>query len=241
MYLVFNTQQAPFDDVRVRQALSLAIDQTILTDKVLRTGSAPAFSFAPSLLTDYQAVELAHARQPMADRVTKARELLRQAGFGPANPLSITLRHVNTVEGKKVNLAITGLWKRIGVNAVLQQGDIRNHFADLRQGDFEVAWAGWVGENNAEHYLTLLQSDIGNVNYGRFADAAFDGKIRQAQAEADYAKRNQLLAEAEALVVDQYAVVPLYMTAVRRLVSPQLQGWYENPRDMHQSRYLSWK
>ena len=241
MYLVFNTQRPPFNDVRVRQALSMAIDQSILTDKVLRTGSTPAFSFAPALITDYQAVSLPHAQQSMAERVTAARALLAAAGFDSSNPLSVTLRHVNTVEGKKVNLAITGLWRRIGVNAVLQQTDIRNHFADLRQGDFQVAWAGWVGENNAEHYLTLLQSDIGNVNYGRFADSEFDNKIHEAQQEASYTRRHQLLAEAESLVVSHYPVVPLYMTAVRRLVSPDLAGWHENPRDMHQSRYLSWK
>ncbi len=241
MYLVFNTATAPFDDVRVRQALSLAVDQPTLTDKVLRTGSKPAFSFAPALISDYQAVPLPHREQSMPARLAQAKQLLAQAGYGPDNPLQLTLRHVSSIEGKKVNLAITGMWRRAGVNAVLQQGDIRNHFAALRQGDFEVAWAGWVGENNAEHYLTLLQSDIGNVNYGGFANPAFDAKILEAQAEADYARRNELLSQAEAIVVHDYAVVPLYTTAVRRLVNPRLSGWYENPRDMHQSRYLTWK
>lgn len=241
MYLVFNTRRAPFDDVRVRQALSLAVDQRILTDKVLRTGSQPAFSFAPALISGYTAAPLPHVDNPMDERIATARKLLTDAGYGANNPLQVTLRHVNVIEGKKVNLAVSGMWKRIGVNAVLQQSDIRSHFAALRQGEFQVAWAGWVGENNPEHYLTLLQSDIGNVNYGAFADAAYDAKIRQAQQEADFDRRNYLLAEAEALVVHHYAVVPLYMTSVRRLVSPQLVGWYENPRDMHQTRYLRWK
>ena len=142
------------------------------------------------------------------------------------------------VEGKKVNLAITGMWKQVGVNAVLQQAELRNHFADLRQGDFEVAWAGWVGENNPEHYLTLLQSDIGNVNYGRFKLAGYDEILHNAQSMASMSARNKLLNDAERLVVDHYPVIPLYTVAVRRLISNQITGWHENLRDVHQIRYL---
>ncbi|MEM7097570.1 MAG: peptide ABC transporter substrate-binding protein [Pseudomonadota bacterium] len=241
MYLVFNTQTPPLNDVRVRQALSLAIHQPTLTDKVLRSGARPAYSFAPDLISAYTPVNLPHANTTMPQRIAQAKALLNEAGYGARNPLELTLRHVNNSEGKKLNLAITGLWRRIGVRAVLEQGDIRNHFGSLRQGDFEAAWAGWVGENNAEHYLTLLQSDVGSVNYGRFSNADYDAKIAEAQSEADFHRRNALLAEAEAIAIHHYAVVPLYTSAVRRLVSPQLQGWHENPRDMHQSRYLSWK
>lgn len=241
MYLVFNTQQPPFDDVRVRQALSLAVDQAILTDKILRSGAKPAYSFVPNLIEGYAAVELPHKTLDRARRTARAKQLLSAAGFGPDSPLQLELKHVNGVENKKVNLAITGMWKQIGVKAVLQQAELRNHFADLRQADFDVAWAGWIGENNPEHYLTLLQSDIGNVNYGRFQSTAFDAILRDAQTMASLEKRNQRLREAEALVVKDYAVVPLYTSAVRRLVSPQLQGWYPNLRDVHQVRYLSRK
>lgn len=240
MYLVFNTEVAPFDDVRVRQALSLAIDQRILTDKVLRSGNTPAFSFTPALLDGYRGVPLPHADMPTPARLDQARSLLAAAGFDAARPLELTLRHVTGGEQKKVNLAITGMWRRLGVRAQLHQSELRNHFGDLRQGDFEVAWAGWVGENNAEHYLSLLQSDTGDVNYGRFKNAAYDALMQRAQNTADVTARNALLQKAEALAVEQYAVVPLYSTAVRRLVHPELAGWYDNPRDIHQARYLYW-
>jgi oligopeptide transport system substrate-binding protein len=241
MYLVFNTEKAPFDDVNVRQALSLAIDQAILTDKVLRSGAKPAYSFVPALIENYTPVELPHRSQPSQQRLERARDLLQTAGFDRNNPLELTLKHVNGVENKKVNLAITGMWKQIGVRAVLQQAELRNHFAELRQGDFDVAWAGWIGENNPEHYLTLLQSDIGNVNYGRFKSPAYDRILDDAQRIASLYERNQRLHEAEAGVVREYAVVPLYTSAVRRLVSPGLLGWYPNLRDVHQVRYLRFK
>ena len=238
MYLVFNTAKPPFDDAGVRQALSLAIDQALLTDKVLRSGAKPAYSFVPGLIANYSPAELPHKSLPRQQRLNHARELLRAAGFDHSNPLELTLKHVNGLENKKVNLAITGMWKQIGVQAVLEQADLRNHFTELREGDFDVAWAGWIGENNPEHYLTLLQSDVGNVNYGRFQSQAYDLILNDAQDIAALQQRNQRLRDAEALVVDEYAVVPLYTSAVRRLVSPRLQGWYPNLRDVHQVRYL---
>ncbi len=240
MYLVFNTGHRPLDDVRVREALALAIDQRVLTDKVLRSGYTPAFSFTPTLLDDYEGVPQPHAMMPMPERLTKARALLQAAGFNADNPLELTLRHVTGSEQKKVNLAITGMWRRIGVRTELHQSELRNHFGDLRQGDFEVAWAGWVGENNAEHYLGLLHSETGDVNYGRFSSAEYDALMAEAQRTADADARNALLQEAEAVAASLYPVVPLYSTAVRRLVHPDLQGWHDNPRDVHQVRYLSW-
>ncbi|MEM7080860.1 MAG: peptide ABC transporter substrate-binding protein [Pseudomonadota bacterium] len=239
-YLVFNLQVPALADIRVRQALSLAVDQRVLTDQVMRSGAAPAFSFAPAMIDDYDSAELPHKEIPYADRLSQAKALLAAAGYTQQNPLRVTLRHMSTLENKKINLAISGMWRQIGVRTQLQQADVRTHFSALRQGDFDVAWAAWVGENNAEHYLSLLQSDIGNVNYGRFADPHYDDLMREVSLTADASQRNARLQRAEQHVVQRYPVIPLYTMAVRRLVSPHLQGWQENPRDMHQSRYLSW-
>ena len=240
-YLVFNTTLPGLDDVRVRQALSLAIDQTILADKVMRSGNAAAFSFAPQIISNYLPAELPHKNISFGERQKQARKLLAAAGYGPNNKLKLTLRHVTAIEIKKISLAITGMWKAIGVDAVLQQSEIRNHFAALRQAEFDVGWAGWVGENNAEHYLTLLQSDIGNVNYGRFGNDEYDRLIQIAKDQPNQKLRHEALYAAEAHMVNFYPVVPLYTNAIRRLVNPQLQGWHTNPRDIHQSRYLKWQ
>ena len=241
MYLVFNFAAPQLQDLRVRKALSIAVDQEILTGKVMRSGDLPSYSFAPSLINNYQTIKTAHANTPFSQRQLMARELLAQAGYDKANPLTITLRHVSGIEGKKINLAIAGMWRGIGVKTTLHQAELKAHFADLRQGKFVVAWAGWIGENNAEHYLSLLQSDIGPVNYGHYNSPAFDALMTNAQAQADATQRNNLLSAAAAIAAKDYPVVPLYNLSVKRLVSPRLKGWEDNLRDMHQVRYLSWR
>ena len=241
MYLVFNVQEPPFADLRVRRALSMAVDQNLLTTKVMRSGDRPSYTFAPSLISNYQPASLGHVDIALSERQATAKQLLAQAGFDKTNPLTITLRHVSGIEGKKINLAIAGMWRSIGVKTTLHQTEIKAHFTDLRQGNFNVAWASWIGENNAEHYLSLLQSDIGAVNYGRYQSKEFDALMQRAQSQADLKLRNELLSAAANVAAQDYPVVPLYNLSVKRLVNPQLKGWEDNLRDMHQVRYLSWE
>jgi len=241
MYLVFNTTKGPTQDQKIRKALSLSIDQRILTEKVLRNGHEPAFSFVPELVSNYSFKEVPHKNLPESERLAEAKTLLGDAGYTKDIPLKITLNYASGAENKKVSLAIMGMWKRIGVVASLQQSDLKTHFGKLRQNDFEVAWAGWVGENNAQHYLELLDSSIGDVNYGRYSNPSFDNAIKQARSTSDVNQRNQLLSKAEEVSTTEYPVVPLYTLKTRRLVNEKLKGWSENLRDMHQARYLRWE
>lgn len=229
MYLVFNTRQAPFDDPRVREALALAVDRVTLTERVQRAGHLPSSTFVPALVADYQPAAAPHADAPLDERLTRARALLAEAGYGPASPLRVTLRHAAGTEAKRTNLAVAAFWNAIGVRTELHQSELRVHFSDLRQGNFQVAMAGWFGESNPEHYLGLWNSDTGDVNYGGYANPAFDRKMAAAAVEADLQARNALLREAEALGAADHPVVPLYSVMVRRLVHPHLGGWHDNP------------
>jgi oligopeptide transport system substrate-binding protein len=241
MYLVFNTRQPPFDDARVREALALAVARDTLTDKVQRAGNVPSPSFVPAMVSHYRPVPEPWADKPAAARLERARSLLADAGFGPANPLAITLRYVSSTEAKRGNLAIAAFWKELGVETRLHQSELKVHFSDLRQGNFEVAMAGWFGESNPEHYLGLWKSATGDVNYGGYANVQFDQQMALAAEEANLEHRNALLREAEAIGIRDYPAVPLYAVMVRRLVDPSLGGWHDNPRDAHPVRFLHWR
>jgi len=250
VYLVFNTSQPPFDDASTREALALAVDVEILTDKVQRAGNYASLSFVPALVANYDSPPMPHyaannvvknAAMRSSEREQQARALLAAAGYDADNPLRLTLRYVSGAGAKRSNLAIAAFWKRIGVETQLHHSELKVHFSDLRQGDFQVAQAGWFGENNAEHYLGLLVSDTGGVNYGRYRNDEFDELMARARTHGDVVQRNRLLRQAEILAMATYPVVPLYSVGIRRLVSPTIGGWFENARDAHPARFLSWK
>lgn len=239
MYLVYNTTVAPFDDARSREALGLAIDRERLTRRVLKSGERASTGLVPPLVPDYESALPPPAARPA--RLERARRLLREAGHSAARPLRVTLRYVSGTEAKAVQLAIAAMWQEIGVVTRLHHADLKTHFADLRQGDFQVAQAGWFGENNAQHYLDLLVSDTGDVNYGRFAFAPYDALMRRAHAAPDLGQRMALLAQAEAVGLAQHPVTPLYQVMTRALVHPRITGWVANPRNVHGARYLAWR
>ena len=241
VYLVFNVRQPPFDDARVREALALAIDRETLTDKVQRAGNLPSPSFVPAMVSSYQPVPEPWADKPRAERLERARTLLAEAGYGLDRPLELTLRYVSGTEAKRSNLAISAFWKEIGVEARLHQAELKVHFSDLRQGNFQVAMAGWFGESNPEHYLGLWHSETGDVNYGGYSNPRFDAQMARAAGVADLGQRNALLRQAEVIGIADYPAVPLHSVMVRRLVDPRLGGWHDNPRDAHPARFLHWR
>jgi oligopeptide transport system substrate-binding protein len=239
VYLVFNVTAPPFDDGRVREALALAIDRELLTGRVLRTGEVPSVSFVPAMVADYDPVPVPESGTARAERIERARALLDEAGYGADRPLEITLRYISGVDTKKVYVAVAALWREIGVRTRLHQAELKVHFADLRQANFQVAQAGWFGESHPEHYLGLLESGTGNVNYGRFSDPEFDALMAQAKRLPDRTERLSALRRAEAYVVARYPVVPLYSVMVRSLVDHRVSGWVANPRNVHPARFLT--
>ena len=178
-----------------------------------------------------------HATTQLPD-IALARDLLTAAGFTQNNPLKLTLRYISGDENKRVQIAIASMWRSVGVQTSLHHTELSVHFADLRQANFQVAQAGWFGENNPEHYLELLMSDIGNVNYGRYVSPKYDRLIRQAKRTADLETRITLLKGAEIEGLRDFAVIPLDSGMIRSLVDPQILGWRTNPRNVHGVRYL---
>ena len=240
MYLVFNVTAAPFNDVRVREALALALDRDTLTDKVMRTGEVAQWSFVPSLVENYQAEKVGHSKTPRRARLAHARELLAHAGYGPTKPLKLQLRYISGNDNKKAHVTIAAMWKDIGVDTELFHSELKVHFAELREGQFQVAQAGWFGENNPGHYLGLLRSATGNVNYGRYANARYDSLMNQADRTANLPARLALYKQAEALAMRELPVIPLYSVMIRSLVDPRIGGWIDNERNVHNVRWLSW-
>ena len=234
MYLVFNVTESPFEDARVREALALAIDRQKLTKQILRSGEVPNASIVPPMVSGYTSL----VKSPGPD-VEQARKLLQEAGYSEENPLEITLSYFTGAENKQVYVAIASMWQEVGVKVTLHHAELKVHFTSLAAGEFEVAQAGWYGESNPEHYIELLWSGIGSINYGRYKSEEFDRLLEDAKNTVDSAERAKTLQRAEAVALKEFPVIPLYSVAVRSLVNPRVSGWYTNPRNSHAVRYMT--
>lgn len=111
-YFAFNNRQAPFNDLRVRQALNLALDKEIIAGKVLGYGQQPAWTFTPTGAGGYSLQPGVAAGWTPEQRHAQAKQLLAQAGFNAENPLRFTVLYSNDATIKKIVIAAAAMWKK---------------------------------------------------------------------------------------------------------------------------------
>lgn len=242
-YYPINSSVEPFTDVRIRKALSMAINREAIVDKVLKTGELAAYSFVPPGVAYYdQPSEVEWKDVSFAERQKMAKELLAEAGYGPDKPLEFTLRYNTSENHKRIAVAVVSMWKGIGVKAELFNSEVKVHYADLKQGDFQVARAGWIADyNDAQNFLYLLETRTGANNYGRYSNPEFDNLMLEAEVTSDLNKRGELLLKAEGLAMRDQPVIPIYHYVSKNLVSKKVVGFEDNPQDIHRWRYVSLK
>lgn len=240
-YLSLNTSDVvAFKDVRVRRALSMAVDRAFITDKLLRAGQVPAYSFVPPVTANYTTgPKLAWAGLSFEQRQAEARRLLAAAGYGPERPLQIELKTGNTTDTLLLVQAIQADWAAVGVETTLVQNEGQIAFAAYRVRDFDVGAMSWIGDyNDPLTFLELLHSETGVQNYGDYKNPAYDALLARAALEPDGARRAQILAEAEQMMLNDEALIPLFFSVNRNLVNPRITGWVDNPPNLHRARWL---
>ncbi|WIJ25998.1 peptide ABC transporter substrate-binding protein [Devosia sp. RR2S18] len=248
-YYVMNQEQPPFDDVRVREALSISILRDVIGPDILGTGELPAYGWVPPGTGNY--VEDAYmpewAEMPYEERVARAQELLTEAGYGPDNPLTVQLRYNTNDNHQRIAVALAAMWEPLGVNVELFNAEVAVHYDALRAGDFQLGRAGWLLDyNDPSNTLDLLKTGVdqggemnwGN-NYGRYSNEEFDSLMAQAATEQDLDARAELLAQAEEIAMDEFAAIPIYWYVSKNVVSPSISGFEDNAKDIHRTRWLS--
>ncbi len=239
-YLALNTRDPKLGDRRVRRALSLAIDRDTLVGKVVRGGALPAPTFVPPATANYTPPVLDLDAAPYETRLSEAQHLLAEAGYGPEKPLRLSYSHSANQELRRIAVVIAAMWKRAGVEVSLLNTEGRVHFSNLRQGVFEVAFVAWLADfNDAANFLSVLESSSTASNYAKYDSPSYDALLRQAAQTADLGDRAKVLKDAEAVMLTDQPIIPLYYGATRNLVSRRVSGWHGNATDVHLSRYLS--
>ncbi len=240
-YLAFNTRRGATADTRVRRALSMAIDRELIVARITRAGEPPAYCVVPLGVLNYPTRGCADFKKmDPTQRLAAARRLLVAAGYGPSRPLTLRFRVNNSDTQRKIALAVSSMWQPLGVKVDLIGSEMKAHQQALAQGDFDVARGAWYGEDrDALSFLRLLDGRAPALNISGFDKADYKALLDQADNTADLADRASFLQKAEALAMREQPIAPIHVYVSRRLVSPRVSGWVDNPRGLHLNRYLT--
>ncbi|WP_108649799.1 peptide ABC transporter substrate-binding protein [Dongshaea marina] len=238
-YIGFNLKRKPFDDLRVRRALSYSIDRDYITQTVLAEGQKPAYSFTPPRMPGFIYPTLKWEKMTQAERDKLAKELYQQAGFNAEKPLKFELLYNFAESHRKMSQAIAKRWREVlGVEVTLKEEPWRDYRKLVKQGDYDVARLGWVADYYAPSSMLSLFICGGSENIPRWCSKTYDSLLQKSAGQFGGRVRARFYAMAESLLAKEAPIAPVYHYVVVRLVKPYVGGYRNNLMDVHLSKDL---
>ena len=231
-FVRFNVRNHPFDDVRVRKALALALDKQDIVDKILRTGEPVARTLVPPGNSAY------YPPAGLPYDLAAARQLLAEAGYpGGRNFPDVTLLYSGKGSGSAIATEMQALWSRdLGINSIHLRGqEFKVYLNSQASVDFDLCLSRWIGDyNDPQTFLDMFVTGGGN-NDTNWSDPAYDRMLADSENTPDPAHRMQILQGMEkVLVEDQVPIFPVSFTVGAVLYHPgALAGFAPNFVDDH--------
>lgn len=239
-YVCFNTQKAPFNNEKVREALSLVIDRNYIVAQIGKAGQIPAAAFVPSGLSDsdttkdfrtvggdYYSVDAAQYKA----NCDKARTLLSEAGYpnGAGFPTFEYLTN-NGTGHIAIAEALQQMWKdELGINCTIATQEWNTFLETRKKGDYSVCRDGWLGDYNDPYtFLSLFVTGGGN-NDAQWSNADFDSLISKIIVETDRNNRYKMMHEAEDILMGDNAIAPIYYYVDIFMLSSKVEEFYSSP------------
>ncbi len=228
-YYAFNTTRPPFDDARVRQAVSYSIMRDVITKGVTQVGNLPAYTFAHQYTAGFEATQPEFSKWTQQQRDEKARRLLAEAGYGSDKPLEFKLLYNTSESNKAIAVAIASMLnKNLDANVELENQEWKSYLVSRKQGNFDVMRASWCGDyNEASTFLSLLRSGSSG-NFARYNSKEYDMAMDNALATTDAKARQAYYDQAEQLIAADAPIAPIYYYMQARLVRPNVGGFAKN-------------
>ncbi len=237
-YVVFDTTQPPFDDVKVRQAFSEAFDRQKYIDVVMNGHALPAIGPYPPALPGFNSSLRGLPFDPAA-----ARQLLSQSKYGGATGLP-PIVYTDAGFGSSISgdvAALAQMWKQyLGVSITVENIEPNFFYDQTFAGHHgQIFGGGWCADYpDPENFADVLFHTGSEQNTGGYSNPALDKLLEQARVEQDISKRIQIYQQAEQIIVDDAPVLFTVHSLSYMLVKPYIKGFVLTPVDISIQRYM---
>jgi oligopeptide transport system substrate-binding protein len=239
-YIGFNTSMAPFDDPKFRQALNHAVDKELIASEVLSELVQPAYSVLPPGFPGFTPEITGLHYDPVL-----AKQLLDESAYGDPDSrprITVTVPGSGGTIGLDLEVIIE-MWKQVlGVEVEIQQVEWATYLEDLDRQAFQAfAGLGWSADYpDPQDFLDILFHSESSINHGAYSNPQVDSLLEEARIEQDVVRRVQLYNQAEEMIINDAAWVPLWFTGDRYvLIKQRVKGYRMVPMivpKLHQVR-----
>jgi oligopeptide transport system substrate-binding protein len=233
-FLRFNVSRPPLDNPKLRRALALAVDRESIARNVLRGSRLPAPHFTPLNCAGYTCT----ARVP-AD-YSAARALLVEAGYPRAQGLpAFEVQVRNDDMQPKVTEAIQAMWQReLGIRITIAPFEQKTWLQNQQTLNYAIAFSSWVGDfADPATFLELFVKDGGN-NWTGWGSPVYDRLIHEAAVALNPTDRMNQFQRAEAILLEEAPITPLYFGARGYAIHPAVKNWQPALLGFHRSQFI---
>ncbi|EMI28771.1 peptide ABC transporter substrate-binding protein [Rhodopirellula europaea] len=228
-YYELNTKRPPLDDVRVRKALSMAINREQIVREVTKAGQQPAFALVPPGIAGYTPA------QGNRGSLEEAKRLLTEAGYpGGRGFPKFTILYNTSESHRAIAEVIQQQWQNnLNIKADLQNMEWGSFLDKRQQQKYDISRAAWNADYpDPNTFLDLFLSKSPQNNTA-WKNPRYDELLSQAASESDKVKRMELLTEAEAIWADELPAIPIYYYVGLNIIKPNVSGLLPTPQDTH--------
>ena len=214
-FLAYNVTHPPLDQLKVRQALDMAIDKPAIIKAVYQSAGQLAQNALPPAQWSYDPTIKDATYDPV-----KARQLLKEAGVAPGTTINLwamTVQRASNPNARMSAQIIQQDWAKVGIKANIVSYEWGEYIKRAKNGEHDVMIYGWTGDNgDPDNWLGVLYScaAVKGSNYAKWCNPDYDKLVQQAKLSSDREQRIKLYQEAQKILKEQVPITPIANSTV---------------------------
>ncbi len=233
-FYTFNTMLPPFNNKKLRQALSIAIDREYISQTIFGKTQIPLYDFLSYGLKNHD-----HTLPYWYDwsrelQIKEAKRLYKEAGYDDKNQLEVIIHYNKAYMHQNIAISIANMWKQIlGVNARLVEEEWDNLVDKTKMGKFQVVRMGVLANINDVYDFYNILTSSNPLNNSNYNNKNYDKIVRDLMHELDPKKRKDLIQKASKILLEDVPKIPIVSKASNFLVKPYIQNFKMNPLQLY--------
>ena len=236
-YYNINNEIKPFNNVKVRKGMSLTLDQQTIVDKITQGGQIPAEGAVPVGLVDETGAEYRDKVGKQVEYNVEEGKKLFAEGLAEEgmtveqfNAAGNVLLYNTSEAHKKIAQAAQEMWRTsLGIEIGLENVEFQVKLDREKAGDYQISRGGWIGDYMDPMTVLDLWLTESSFNDANFFNAKYDELIKGAKATADQNIRFNNMREAEAILMEEMPIIPVYFYTQPFAVKANVEGIYKLP------------